>query len=114
MRLNKYTTSELVQKIGQLDERYVELKKITKSINCPNARATLQIQLTVYKSSKALILEELMKRQPEFNFDLDMEIQSNPSKCSESIPVQSLSGPTSAQPQTQIQRNPATEQEPSL
>ncbi|MDF2451863.1 MAG: hypothetical protein K0S26_1367 [Bacteroidota bacterium] len=63
MRLNNYTTSELVQKIGQLDERYVSLKKISKNIVCPDAKATLQIQLTVYKTSKLLILEELSKRQ---------------------------------------------------
>ncbi|MDF2453680.1 MAG: hypothetical protein K0S26_3184, partial [Bacteroidota bacterium] len=92
MRLNNYTTSELVQKIGQLDERYVELKKITKSLNCPNAKATLQIQLTVYKNSKALILEELIRRQPELNFDI--EIQSSSSDCLGSSPVHSLPAPT--------------------
>jgi len=63
MKLSKYSTSELVERLHCLDERYLELKKATKAIACPDAKATLQIQLDVYKTSKALILEEIKRRQ---------------------------------------------------
>ncbi|MCD6017298.1 MAG: hypothetical protein K0S53_419 [Bacteroidetes bacterium] len=63
MRLDNFTTAELVEKILQLDDRYQSLRKVMKNIKNQDARATLKIQLDVYKLTKVLILQEISKRK---------------------------------------------------